>query len=393
MPQLTLVPAALLLLAGLLWRQDVRLEPRDGAIFLAFALLTIAQIFTVPGATVTASVGFFVRLAIGYAAIRLARDAPLAMVQVLTAIAAIGVLLFAVDQSLLVVGVDLAAAFEPVSIIHGEGGVVHVAVHNFNSPLDRHRNSGLFWEPGALSGYCLLAILLLGFARDRVSATRYWVSLFVLSVAVLSTQSTTGYLLLPLLLMFHLVRSSSARGGGFATIVVALAAPAFVVVVLAALELPFMRQKIAEQVYSVQDERAGWETTRFGTFLVDIQDIRERPLIGWGANPRVRPSQEYLSETAQVAQGNGFTNWWVRFGATGLALFLIAAGSGIRRYGKASSAEITVALLFLCILLQGEMFLNYPLFLGLMFLRAAPLLQRYQIVPISPASGAVPLVR
>lgn len=379
-PELTLVPAALLLLGALLFRANVRFDPRDGIVIAIFLLLTSVHLVTVPGATIIASLGFFVRLAIGYAAIRLVRDAPVTLIRVLTAVAALALGFFSLDRTLSIVGIDLAESLELLSLQHGDAGAVHVVFHNFNAPIDRYRNAGLYWEPGALSGYCLLAMLLLAFARERVSARRYRVSLAILTLAVLSTLSTTGYLLLPLTLLLHVLRAGSGRGGGVLTAKLGLALPVFAVIAFTAFELPFMRDKITEQIYSLQDERAEWQLTRIGTLIVDLQDIRDRPLAGWGANPRVRPSQEDLSEVAQVAQGNGFTNWWVRFGTIGLGLFLVSVGYGLRRYARASLVEALVALLILCALLQGEAFLNYPLFLGLMFLGAVSWVRRFTVV-------------
>jgi len=385
-PELTLVPAALLLLGALLFRKNFRFDRRDGIVIAIFLLLTCVHLATVAGATATASLGFFVRLAIGYAAIRLVRDAPVTLVRVITAVAALALVLFAVDRALSIAGIDLARLLEPISVQTGDAGAVHAFVHKFNAPLDRHRNSGLYWEPGALSGYCLLAMLLLAFARERVSARRYRASLVILILAVLSTLSTTGYLLLPLVLLVHVLRASSGRGSGFAMAVLGAVLPVFAVIAFAAFELPFMGDKIAEQISAVQEEQTNWQLTRFGTLLVDLQDIRDRPLTGWGANSRVRPSQEWLSEAAQVGQGNGFTNWWVRFGTIGLAVFLVSTGYGLRRYAGASRIEVFAALLLLCALLQSETFLNYPLFLGLMFLGAVPRALRFKLIPIGAAS-------
>ena len=86
-----------------------------------------------------------------------------------------------------------------------------------------------------------------------------------------------------------------------------------------------------------------------------------------------------------MTSGNGFANWLVRFGFTGLALFVFALSAGLRRYGRASRTEAWLAVGIVCLLLQGEAFLNYPLFLGLMFIAAAPDARRYWVLPATPS--------
>lgn len=388
LPELVLLPAALVFLVALATRGGVRLARRDLAIFGAFVVLIAVHLVTVPGATAVAGAGFLVRLFLGYAAFRLVADAPRRLLEVLTAFAALAVGVYVVDQLLLTAGLDLAALLAPVAVVHGDFAHVSTPFHTFPGGIDRHRNAGVYWEPGALSGYSLLGLLLLAMLPERPSRRRIVATTVILSLAVLSTQSTTGYLVLPLALFLLFVRLSSARGGGFVALGLAAVVPLLAAMAIAAYELPFMREKIESQVQSVQKGEGQWELTRLGTLVNDVSDIRERPLAGWGANPRVRPSQLALSETARVTQGNGFASWVVRFGFAGLALFLFSLAAGVKKYGRTSRAQSWLVVGVVCLLLQGEAFLNYPLFLGLMFIVAVPAAQRYWVVPVATAPAA-----
>ncbi len=381
-----LLLAAVTLLAMLAMR-GARVGARDLAVIMVFAGLIALHLLTVPGATLSASAGFLVRLLIGWAAFRLVADAPRMLVEVLTAIAALALLVFAIDFLLFAVGVDLATLLAPLSLVHGEFQYVSTPFHTFPGGVDRFRNAGVFWEPGALSGYSLLGLLLLAFTARWLPRQRIVYVATVLSLAVLTTQSTTGYVVLPLALFLLFLRLSSARGGGFVAFALAAMLPLLAVAAIAAYELPFMREKIELQVQSVEAGEGEWELTRIGTLINDIADIRERPLAGWGANPMVRPSQLALSETARATQGNGFANWIVRFGLIGLAVFLGALANGLRQYGRASRTKSWLAVGLVCLLLQGEAFLNYPLFLGLMFIVAAPAVRRYWVVRVPDASA------
>lgn len=57
-----------------------------------------------------------------------------------------------------------------------------------------YRNSGMFWEPGAYQGFILVAILL-ALRMRLANASRARLKVIVLFVTLLTTQSTTGYLL------------------------------------------------------------------------------------------------------------------------------------------------------------------------------------------------------
>ena len=64
------------------------------------------------------------------------------------------------------------------------------------------RNSGPFWEPGAYQGFLIIAILFLLFNKESIKHIKIKFLLFV--VTVLTTSSTTGYILATLLVItFH----------------------------------------------------------------------------------------------------------------------------------------------------------------------------------------------
>lgn len=64
------------------------------------------------------------------------------------------------------------------------------------------RNSGPFWEPGAFQGYIWIAILLLLFDVDQQSITHRKQVFVLLFVTLLTTRSTTGYVLLAVAFVF-----------------------------------------------------------------------------------------------------------------------------------------------------------------------------------------------
>lgn len=66
-----------------------------------------------------------------------------------------------------------------------------------------HRNSGIFWEPGAFQGFLILAILIILFDTHKNNVKNPFKKLLVFIVTLLTTQSTTGYVLLLLLFLSY----------------------------------------------------------------------------------------------------------------------------------------------------------------------------------------------
>ena len=63
------------------------------------------------------------------------------------------------------------------------------------------RNSGIFWEPGAFQGFIILAMLMLLYEVDRNNVRTRKLKFLVFALTLLTTQSSTGYILLVIILL------------------------------------------------------------------------------------------------------------------------------------------------------------------------------------------------
>lgn len=374
-PEAPVVATALFLTCVLILQRRVVPNVLEATVFASFIVLIGMQLVIVPGAGVVASAGFVTLLFIGYALMHLSSDMPRRIVFVISAFAALSLLVFFVQQAAWLLGYDLARLLAPLSVVQDDRGTVNVILQNFNAEDHRYRNAGIFWEPGALAGYCMLALLLLGFQATQVSRREYWTCLVLLSVTVLTTRSTTGYLVLPAILAYHVLLRHPTRlvpiGVSMARGLLAAIAAALALVALFRLE--FVGDKIREQLeISLAQTETYWQVTRFGALISDLTDIAQRPLIGWGANPLTRPSIADADEFVRNNQGNGLSNFVARFGFVGTFAFIIFGTFGFRRFGKTTILRGLVALVLVLAMLFSEPFLNYPLFLALMFLPDGP---------------------
>lgn len=74
------------------------------------------------------------------------------------------------------------------------------------------RNSGIFWEPGAFQGFIILALLMLLYENDDCAVKNRKLKLLVFAVTILTTQSSTGYILLVLLFLTQWQRIENIFG-------------------------------------------------------------------------------------------------------------------------------------------------------------------------------------
>jgi len=188
-------------------------------------------------------------------------------------------------------------------------------------------------------------------------------TLSILTLALLSTQSTTAYVGLTIFIFIFLYMKYGIRyvgrlmGAGILFIVAAYSAY---------VELAFLADKIDAQYEEVvsQDER--YELGRFGNAVYDLDSIKNRPLLGWSPYVETRTAVDYAVSDVIVGQGNGLTGLMVRFGLVGFLIYALFA----YRFFLSHSRHVAYALsatIILLVLLIGEQYLNYPLFLTMMF--------------------------
>ena len=208
------------------------------------------------------------------------------------------------------------------------------------------RNSGMFWEPGAYEGYLNLALCFLIISKDVCYQK---IKALSLSVALLTTFSTTGYVVFAVILIVYLFFYSDLPFPAKVALTVLL----FAVVVYYYQSLDFLQQKIQYQnSLGITDEGRINDYKRFAGI------IQDHFFFGITADT--------MSDLGIQNSGNGFLGYWVRFGFIGVIcffslLFLIP----FRKIGFLNSAFL-FSVVFLT--LQGEAFLMYPLYLAIPFI-------------------------
>lgn len=185
-----------------------------------------------------------------------------------------------------------------------------------------------------------------------------------LVAGVLTAQSTTGYLALFFVSLIFVFKMNFAKNRS----VGALFSSAFFVLfacIGAVLyeEVPFLKEKIDQQFEMTESRTGNYEINRIGNFLYDLDLIAERPFFGWTPRQSLRGGDMDLVS----AQGNGLTGFATNFGLLGFVTFLGAVLFSFVRVFQGVTPAL-LATISILILLVGEQFLSYPLFLVLFFL-------------------------
>lgn len=251
--------------------------------------------------------------------------------------------------SLFCFGLDITGAIPDgiqVSETRQSLGLYTITPNNF-------RNSGMFWEPGAFSIYLTLAFLFL--AGDKKFFVKRPIVAFVLLSAIISTFSTTGYIVFLVYLGTILLRPTTVKSLLFSF-------PVLVLVVvgsfIAFTKVEFLGAKIESQAVDAQEADGEFGNSRFQSLVFDTHYIIKHPLIGNGLHQKTRYADHPWLHDQVLGHGNGFSNFLASFGVPVFMIWAYLIVKYARTYGMT-----TVAIMVL--MLQGEQLLNYPLFLAL----------------------------
>jgi hypothetical protein len=183
------------------------------------------------------------------------------------------------------------------------------------------RNCGYAWEPGGFAVYLCLAIFINLFVTNagNNNKKRFWIFL----LALLSTQSTTGYLIFMVIILYNL-RNNKIKN-------ILLLLPVAITSMILLSSLPFMKNKIIDlfnetntvdqMVLGTIRRENGIDAQRFSSFLIDFVDFRDNPIFGLG-----NIEESWTSKIgAQISTISGIGNILAQHGLVGFLFFIIVS--------------------------------------------------------------------
>lgn len=184
----------------------------------------------------------------------------------------------------------------------------NILIHNFF--LDRGdiiRNSGPFWEPGLFVGFIAIALFFNLYINKKI----FSVVNVTFIVTIITTFSSTGYILLFIILFSYFLFSSKSK-------IKYLVVPFMIILsVFVYANTEFMKTKIEYQYGNAKDDNVN----RFGAMLVHMQMLERSPIIGY-----LPTDQEYSMITDAHALANGLSNVLVVWGIPASILYYILLG-------------------------------------------------------------------
>lgn len=217
------------------------------------------------------------------------------------------------------------------------------------------RNPGMFWEAGAFAGYLLLALVFIALQNKRFSFKGYNKETFIIILGITTTLSTTGLAILSIIIVFFVMQH-------FKNGKIIFVPATIITIILVYSNLAFMQSKINAQFEKALHLRLGdYSNTRFGSLVMDAFYIKEHPIIGNGTHIKTRYKYNY-EIIDDIGHGNGMSNFVATWGIPLFLFWLYCVYKFTNKITKSNSVSIGIIIIILLIL-QGEQFLNYPMFL------------------------------
>ncbi len=219
------------------------------------------------------------------------------------------------------------------------------------SPTRLSQNAGFMWEPAAFA-FVTVSALTLRLIRGHRSLDKQNI---ILTIATLTTLSTTGYLGLALALGYWVFSVWENK-----LLAVACLLPA---IVTALLGFDFILPKITAEFETGYSDSMRWSLSRYASFLRDFEVFRRSPLLGTG-----------LVADPGYDSHNGFSDYLRRYGLFWTMATLVLLATSLRRVATLPGTATFLAVIL--VFAWSEKFFELPLFYALQFAVFLPLAQR-----------------
>ncbi len=227
------------------------------------------------------------------------------------------------------------------------------------------RNSGFMWEPKGFANFVTIAIIFRLFMNNLVL---YDKKILVLILAVISTFSTTGILVLFLILTFYFINKKA--------IVLLSIFPIFLIISYSLfINSEILYKKILYEIsleneYKMLLDKKDYESDvyslgRTGSLLVDFNDFLKKPIFGYGFTRENRTQSAYV----KLVRVNGFSDLLAVYGL-GIFLFfyryyVFLKLLNTKKYKFLSILLISIICIYFASTLTGHPFWTSLLFLSL----------------------------
>lgn len=196
-------------------------------------------------------------------------------------------------------------------IVHGIGGQ--------ETNLKFPRNCGFTWEPGPFACFVALA-LFFNIIRNK-SIFKDKTKILIFFITILTTQSTTGYLILLVLLVWFfwtLSKSFGKKVSALAISIIALFLYVSVDILNEKIEKE-SKQDLQELINNSRDYDIAYNPGRFVSLELAFKDVVKRPFLGIGGYTDLKYSS---IQKVKISTISGVGNILMRYGMFGVIVFI-----------------------------------------------------------------------
>jgi hypothetical protein len=243
----------------------------------------------------------------------------------------------------------------------------HNLVGGYNNYLfftiyDRHitRNCGFSWEPGAYA--CILSVaLIFSFLSNNLKFKK---ETYVIIIALITTISTTGYIMLLILVILKGLNSGNYK------LKFIYLLPILLIVAIVFINSPILYKKVQSAYTTDINNSSNYDDlqnfygqenktiplNRFASMIQIVLAFKYQLILGVSNKYDVTLAKKYNFNIS-----NGIADFLARLGVMGFLLYLRNYLKFAARYVKSKSSLIVIAVFFL-VLFIGEPLLSTPLF-------------------------------
>ena len=181
------------------------------------------------------------------------------------------------------------------------------------------RNSGFMWEPKGYANILILAIIF-NLIQNKFKLLNKRILVYL--IALLTTFSTTGYLIFFTVLPLFFVVNKSIGVKMFSLIIIITG-----IFYISKLDFMFEKIKYESTLFNhhekLLNQRKSYEggsisLGRIGSLVVDFNDFIKRPIFGYGYQRSERTQSEYV----KLVRVNGFSDILATYGSVGIMFLL-----------------------------------------------------------------------
>ena len=225
------------------------------------------------------------------------------------------------------------------------------------------RNSGFMWEPKGFANFVTIAIIFRLFMNNLVL---YDKKILVLVLAVISTFSTTGILVLFLILTFYFINKKA--------IVLLSIFPIFLIISYSLfINSEILYKKILYEIsleneYKMLLDKKDYESDvyslgRTGSLLVDFNDFLKKPIFGYGFTRENRTQSAYV----KLVRVNGFSDLLAVYGL-GIFLFFYRYYVFLKLLNTEKYKFLSILLISIICIYFASTLTGHPFWTSLLFL-------------------------